>query len=124
MKAKQKNFPDRYDYDEWYGLGGLRERTEFFATRYYDFGSLEDYLQGYSVGGERLRRLEVPSVILTSRDDPVCPVSDLALLPDNRNLSLWVTRHGGHCGYLKNWKLHSWAEDRIAERFLQGVGAP
>jgi predicted alpha/beta-fold hydrolase len=124
VKAKQRNFPDRYDYDEWYGLGGLRERTEYFATRYYDFGSLEDYLQGYSVGGERLRRLEVPSVILTSRDDPVCPVSDLALLPENRNLALWVTRHGGHCGYLKNWKLHSWAEDRIAERFLQGVGAP
>jgi len=124
VRAKQRNFPDRYDYDEWFELNGLRARTEYFATRYYDFGSLEDYLQGYSVGGERLARLEVPSVVLTSRDDPVCPVEDLALLPDNRRLDLRVTRHGGHCGYLKNWKLDSWAEDRIVEAFLEGVGAP
>jgi predicted alpha/beta-fold hydrolase len=124
VRAKQERFPDHYDYDAWYDLSGLRERTEYFATRYYDFRSLDDYLRGYSVGGERLQALEVPSVILTSRDDPVCPVSDLALLPDVRNLELQVTRHGGHCGYLKNWKLESWAEDRIVERFLQGVGAP
>ena len=43
------------------------------------------YLGGYSIGGERLRELEVPSTLLTSRDDPVCPESDLDLLPENRN---------------------------------------
>lgn len=123
VRAKQQNFPDRYDYDEWFGLPGLRARTEYFATRYYDFGSLDDYLRGYSVGGERLRKLSVPSVVLTSRDDPVCPVSDLALLPDNPHLDVRVTRHGGHCGYLKNWRLDSWAEDRISDAFLAGVGA-
>lgn len=124
VRAKQENFPDRYDYDEWFELPGLRARTEYFATRYYEFPSLEDYLQGYSIGGARLERLEVPSVILTSKDDPVCPVDDLAQLPDNPHLALQVTRHGGHCGYLKNWRLESWAEDRIVEQFLQGVRAP
>lgn len=124
VREKQRIFPDRYDYDQWFDLPGLRARTEFFATRYYDFGSLDDYLRGYSVGGDRLRRLEVPSVILTSRDDPVCPVGDLALLPDTKRLELRVTRHGGHCGYLKNWKLESWAEDRIVEAFLEGATSP
>ncbi len=124
VRAKQRNFPDRYAYDEWYELPGLRERTEYFATRYYNFGSLEAYLQGYSVAGERLKALEVPSVLLTSRDDPVCPVTDLELLPDNPNLDIRVTRHGGHCGYLKNWKLDSWAEDRIVEAFLAGAETP
>lgn len=124
VKAKQQNFPDRYDYEEWFDLPGLRARTEYFATRYYEFPSLEDYLKGYSIGGERLRRLKVPSVILTSEDDPVCPVGDLALLPDNRKLALQVTRHGGHCGYLKNWKLESWAEDRIVGQFLHGARTP
>ena len=121
VRAKQASFPDRYAYDEWFELPGLRARTEFFATRYYDFGSLEAYLGGYSIGGERLRELDVPSTLLTSRDDPVCPESDLDLLPENRNLDVVLTRHGGHCGYLKNWKLESWAEDRISERFLAGA---
>ncbi len=124
LRAKQQVFPDRYDYEEWFNLPGLRARTEYFATRYYDFGSLEDYLQGYSVAGNRMRGLEVPSVVLTSRDDPVCPVDDLALLPASPQLEIRVTRHGGHCGYLKNWKLDSWAEDRIVEAFLQGAGHP
>lgn len=121
VRAKQAHFPDRYDYEEWHRLAGLRERTEYFATRYYDFDSLEEYLEGYSVADERLRALEVPSVILTSQDDPVCPVSDLARLPERRELAIHVTRHGGHCGFLKNWKLESWAEDRIVEQFLKGI---
>ncbi len=124
VRAKQKRFPDRYAYDEWFDLPGLRARTEYFATRYYAFGSLDDYLQGYSVGGDRLVDLEVPSVVLTSMDDPVCPVSDLDQLPRNPKLDIRVTRHGGHCGYLKNWRLDSWAEDRIVEAFEQGAARP
>ncbi len=119
VRAKQAEHPQRYNtLDEWFSLPGLRARTAFFATRYASFESLEEYLQGYSIGGERLRKLEVPSVLLTSKDDPVCPVADLALLPENDRLQLHVTRHGGHCGYLKNWKLESWADERIVENFL------
>lgn len=124
VRAKQEAYPERYGaIEEWFSLPGLRARTAYFATRYASFDSLEDYLQGYSIGGERLRQLEVPSVLLTSRDDPVCPVGDLALLSKNDRLQLHVTRHGGHCGYLKNWKLESWADERIIENFLKGVGA-
>jgi predicted alpha/beta-fold hydrolase len=62
--------------------------------------------------------LGVPSTLLTSADDPVVPVADFEALPDNPLLELIITRHGGHCGFLKNWKLESIAEDLIAERFL------
>jgi predicted alpha/beta-fold hydrolase len=120
VRAKQASFPGRYDDENWFELNGLRARTEYFATRYSHFSSLQDYLQGYSIGGERLRKLEVPSVLLTSRDDPVCPVSDLAQLPESRALSVHLTRHGGHCGYLKNWKLESWADEQITAAFLAG----
>lgn len=124
VRAKQNSHPQRYSgLEEWFSLPGLRERTAYFATRYASFASLEDYLQGYSIGGERMRKLEVPSTLLTSRDDPVCPVEDLALLSVNDNLQLHVTRHGGHCGYLKNWKLESWADERITESFLNGSGS-
>ena len=60
----------------------------------------------------------MPSTILTAEDDPVVPVSDFHRLPDNPGLELLISRYGGHCGFLKNWKLESLAEDLIAERFL------
>ena len=116
LKKKQSCFPDRYDYEEWHELPDMRERTRYLATRYYGYRKLEDYFDGYSVADDRLAALNIPSSILASIDDPVVPVTDLDSLPDNPCIEVNVTDHGGHCGYLKNWKLESWAEDYIASR--------
>ena len=117
VRKKQERFPGRYEYEEWFQLPGLRERTAYFAERYYAFGSLDAYLDGYSIAGDRLAGLSVPGTLLTSEDDPVVPVDDARSLPSIPALDVEITRYGGHCGYLKNWRLESWAEDRILTDF-------
>jgi len=119
LKKKQACFPDRYDYNEWYGLPDMRERTRYLATRYYGYSSLEHYFDGYSVAGNRLESLQVPVSILTSMDDPVVPVKDIHSLPDHPCIETRVTKHGGHCAYLKNWRLESWAELYISDQFTK-----
>jgi predicted alpha/beta-fold hydrolase len=121
LRKKREHFPDRYDYETWFAIPRMREKTRFFATRYYDYDTLENYLDGYSVAGDRLANLRVPSTILTAVDDPVIPVGDAMTLPKNPSLEVLITEYGGHCGYLKNWKLESWAEDFIVDRFVNGV---
>lgn len=121
LKRKQSLFPDIYEYEEWHKLEGLRERTGYFATRYYEFDSLDDYFEGYSIAGDCLAALQVPTTILTSEDDPVVPVDDFNGLPENRNIELLVARYGGHCAFLKNWKMDSWADDLIVERVLESA---
>jgi len=121
IKVKQSLFPDTYEYDEWYKLGNLRERTGYLATRHYEFESLDQYFDGYSVAGDRLKNIKIPTTILTSEDDMVVPVSDFVDLPDNENIELLVTRYGGHCAFLKNWKMESLADDIIVERVLRSV---
>lgn len=121
LKHKQTLFPDAYEYEEWHELEGMRARTGYFATRYYEFDSLEDYFEGYSIARERLADLQIPTTILTSEDDPVVPVSDFSDLPENEKIELLVTRYGGHCAFLKNWKMESWADDVIVERVLQST---
>jgi predicted alpha/beta-fold hydrolase len=123
LRIKQAAFPDLYSQENWYDIRGLRARTHYLATRHAGFESAEAYFQGYSVAGGRLAALTVPSTILTAADDPVVPVSDFRELPDNSCLELIVTAHGGHCGFLKNWKLESLAEDLIAKRFLDASGS-
>ena len=121
LELKQSLFPDDYEYEEWHNLEGLRERTGYLATRYYEFDTLDDYFEGYSVAGDRLGKLEVNATIITSEDDLVVPVSDFRSLPDNDRVELLVTHYGGHCAFLKNWKMESWADDIIVERVLQSA---
>jgi len=118
LRAKQQCFPELYGEEAWHDIRGLRERTHYLATRHAGFASADEYFAGYSIAGDRLAPLQVPSTILTSADDPVVPVTDFEALPQNPALELIITRYGGHCGFLKNWKLESMAEDLIAERFL------
>jgi predicted alpha/beta-fold hydrolase len=121
LKLKQSLFPDSYEYEDWHELGNLRERTGYLATRYYEFDSLEQYFDGYSIAGDRLKAIEIPTTILTSEDDMVVPVSDFQDLPENSNIELLVTTHGGHCAFLRNWKMESLADDVIVKCVLENV---
>jgi predicted alpha/beta-fold hydrolase len=116
LRIKRACFPELYAGEDWHEIRGLRQRTHYLATRHAGFESADAYFEGYSIAGDRLRSLTVPSTILTAADDPVVPVGDFRALPDNPQLELIVTRHGGHCGFLKNWRLESMAEDLIEHR--------
>ncbi|MFC1689030.1 YheT family hydrolase [Pseudomonadota bacterium] len=122
LKIKKQAFPELYAEESWHDIKSLRARTHYLATRHAGFDSAEEYFEGYSIADNRLAPLDVPSTILTSADDPVVPVGDFEDLPENPCLELIVTPYGGHCGFLKNWKLESIAEDLIASRFLAAAG--
>lgn len=119
LDKKQAAWPDSYDFSDVGDMRGLREMTEKLVLRYSEFTSLESYLNGYAITGERLATLEVPSHILTSVDDPMIPVGGLARLARPAALTVTVTRYGGHCGFIE--KLHdlTWVERRILG-YLEG----
>jgi len=102
--------------------GNLRELTRKLVLRHTDFGTLENYLDGYSVAGEALRDLTIPTTILTAADDPVIPVADFRALQLAPTTELTIAEHGGHCGFIRDWRLRSWAEDFLVERLQRIVG--
>lgn len=124
LRIKQRCFPELYGADDWYSVRGLRARTHYLATRYAGFADADAYFAGYSIAGDRLAALKVPATILTSADDPVVPVDDFARLPEIPWLEVLVTKYGGHCGFLKNWKLESLAEDLLLERMQLAAPEP
>lgn len=120
LRKKKEIFPDLYGGDDMDRIRGLNARTDYIARKYSGFESAAHYYDGYSVGDGRLGSLKVPVTVLTSADDPVIPASDFEQLRGLPNLDLRIAAHGGHCGFLKNWRLESAAEDLIAERFRPG----
>lgn len=120
LRRKQRAFPDAALFGRTDLRGGLRGLTTALVERHTDFGTLDKYLDGYSIAGDALAGLRVPAWILTSRDDPVIPVADFEAMHLPPNVELDITARGGHCGFIGDLKLSSLAEDYIAEK-LAGI---
>ena len=123
LRAKQLAFPDRYDFGPWMKGLGMRAMTQALIVRYSEFESLEQYLDGYCLAHDRLAALEVPTAILTSEDDPIIPVEDFRRLSLSDSTRLYIVRHGGHCGFLEDWRLNSWAERFVVDTCTQAADA-
>lgn len=122
LRKKQAAWPDAYDFSPISGLRDLRRMTAELVRSHSDFASLEDYLNGYAIIGERLEPLEVPARIVTSLDDPIIPVAGLERLARPKTLGITVTRYGGHCGFFERLAAPTWLERRMLAEL--GAGEP
>lgn len=122
LRRKQRLFPDTALFTPGELGGNLRELTRAMVLRHTGFGSLENYLDGYSIAGDALAAMQVPTGILTAADDPVIPVADFRALQLSPQVELDIAPHGGHCGFLADFALRSFAEDYIAQRLLARIG--
>ena len=123
LKAKQRAFPGAELFTRADLGGTLRTLTEALVLKHTDFGSLDNYLDGYSVAGDRLAGLRVPVSILAACDDPVCPASDLEGMTLPACAEVTLTARGGHCGFIRDRRLGSWAEDYIAAKLAATTSA-
>ncbi len=115
LLKKQAAWPGDYEFGDLTRGKGLRHMTAELVGRFTEYGDLDAYLNGYSITGDALAPLEVPSHIITSVDDPIIPVGDLAKISKPRALHITTLEHGGHCGFAEAVMRPSWAEGRIVE---------
>jgi predicted alpha/beta-fold hydrolase len=116
MDAKRRAFPERYDFTEARGLDSLTAMTDWFVERHTPYAGTDPYLAGYTLTGDVLAPLTVPSTILTALDDPVIPAEGLGRLAAPEALRVEVTPHGGHCGFIEGPSLRCWLDDALVER--------
>ena len=113
LRAKAAAFPERYDFGDLERFRTLTETTDFFVRRYTEYPDLESYLDGYAITGRALDRLEIPTSLIATHDDPVIPSRDLSRVAPSPALRVSVMPFGGHCGFVDSYGLNSWIDDRI-----------
>lgn len=121
LRKKQKLYPHKYNFDDWSKMPRLRDRTEDLVVNHTPWEDLNEYLDGYSLVGNTLSGLQVPTTIVATVDDPVIPVAEVENLPAVDCLERIYTERGGHCAFLENWQMHSWIEGYILERIAQSL---
>jgi predicted alpha/beta-fold hydrolase len=113
LTIKQALYPDRFSLHDWFQLRDLRSQTAWLVEHETEFPDLNAYLEGYSVAGDFLDGLTVPTRIITAADDPIIPVADVQALPRPSALDVEILARGGHCGFIENWRMDSWIEHRL-----------
>lgn len=121
LAAKQRSFPQAALFAPEDMRGNLRELTRALVLRHTGFESVEAYFNGYSIAGDRLAAMQVPTTILTAADDPIIPVEDFHTLQLPACVELDIAPSGGHCGFIRSLSLTSWTEDYIAERMQRNI---
>lgn len=124
LVKKQAAWPDYYNFAEFLRMTSLRDKTAEMVARFTQFASLDDYLNGYSITGNRLATLASPATIITAMDDPIIPARGLERLIASPFLKVTLTRYGGHCGFFDTLSGETWLERRLVAELTGQAAEP
>ncbi len=123
LRRKRELFPHAHAFNDDILQRDMRGLTQWLVEQHTDWDNEEAYFSGYSVAGNRLATLQVPTRILAAMDDPVIPIASLNSMQCPDTLQLEVSAHGGHCGFIENWYLQGFAERWLKNAVTQALDA-
>ena len=116
MDLKARAWPEHYNFSRHRGLRNFIDATRYFVEDYTEYDTLDAYFERYTLTPELLTASSAPLAIITAADDSVCPLADFDGLRVGGPITGFdVTARGGHCGFIENWRLDSWAERRVLQ---------
>lgn len=123
LRKKLLLFPDLGYGGTILKLNSLSSMNDYFVPNHTDYPTAESYLNAYGLTEDRLAGLVVDSHIIAAEDDPITRITDLALVTSRpTSLRIEVTKYGGHCGFLKDFSLNSWVDQRLVTLFREKSG--
>ena len=96
----------------------MRDFDDVITARYCGFADASDYY-ARSSASRVISEIRVPTLIITSKDDPFVPFEPFQnpAIHANPRITLIATDHGGHCAFIsqEDGSERFWAEARIVE---------
>ncbi len=116
LAAKAEAWPGLYDFGDLQRYTSFVEITRRFVQDHTEYDTLDDYLATYTLTPPMLMGAASPLAILTAQDDTVIPIADFEGLGARGSVIAYdAPKRGGHCGFIENFALESWAEKRVTE---------
>jgi len=115
LAKKQLAWPDVYDFEELLRIRNLREMTRQLVLSHTEYPTMDDYLAGYAITGNRLTTLAAPATLFIALDDPIIEAQDLVRLARVPHLDIVTTAHGGHCGFIETLGENHWIDMQMVK---------
>ena len=122
LRKKQALFPHRYDFAAALQLPSVRSVTEELLSNYSYYHSAKEYFNAYSLVGDALLDICVPTTVLTAEDDPIIGVEQFHRLQLNAQTCLAVQPYGGHNGFISGFSFTGWYEKPMVDLFDETAG--
>lgn len=110
-------FPDLDDSASLMPRNTLSSLHNYFVPRHTPYSTTADYFRAYAITPDHFAGLTIPTWIIVSDDDPIIRRHTVDTIHPSPNLHFDRQRYGGHCGFLKNFRLQSWVDERITGIF-------
>ncbi len=108
LAEKEAAFPGRYDFSAARRLAHVSTLTDYFVARHTPYLDAAEYYGLYTLTRELSSSLRLPVRILATEDDPVVPAAHARALLDGDGADIvTITPHGGHCGFIQDFRLSS-----------------
>lgn len=102
MRRKARAFPRKFSLKALPGIRAIRAFDEAYTAPHHGFRDAADYYHRASAM-RVIDKISVPALIISAADDPFVPPGpfrDPAVV-NNRNITVRLTPHGGHCGFVE-----------------------
>ncbi|MDE0192596.1 MAG: alpha/beta fold hydrolase [Gammaproteobacteria bacterium] len=124
LKEKQAAFPDEYrDLAGAMRLSTVAGITDYLVGRYLPYRDSAHYYSRYDLRGNGLSQVRIGTHIIAAEDDMVIPGTSYAEVAPNHHVDLKMFRHGGHCGFLEDWRLNCYLDESSVDFFRARLGA-
>jgi uncharacterized protein len=118
MRRKAKLFPGQFEVTLMKRVRTVRDFDEAITAPCCGYRDAADYYQRASAL-RVAQQIAVPTLILTSKDDPVVPFESFAApeVARNPHIHMVAAEFGGHCAFISRFKgpERYWAEARVLE---------
>ncbi len=97
LKQKKRIFPDMPNFNG----STLREFDDQVTSVLHGFENADDYYRQAS-SAAYIRDIEIPALIIHSKEDPICPFDAVPIdsISQNSNIETIITENGGHVGFM------------------------
>jgi predicted alpha/beta-fold hydrolase len=121
IRLKAQSAPGLFALEHLDAIQTDYEFDDKFTAPLFGFGTADNYYATQS-SNQFLDRIQVPSLLVHAKDDPLVPfeVYNHAAFTRNPNLRLLAVEHGGHVGFLSKTPPRFWL-DRVLLEWMNEV---
>jgi predicted alpha/beta-fold hydrolase len=121
VHQKASLYPDTLKTEDLALVKTLWDFDEYFTAPLHGFDGAVDYYRKCSAKFF-LKGISIPTLIINAQNDPILSREslDMNLTKDLSNVSMELTKHGGHVGFIANHpKGYYWSEERAVKYCLE-----